>query len=128
MKPQLLCTFAHKKDLNIIVDHITSSYTILERRLFVFTDSEIPADAYITYNIANDTRHQTANTIMIHRKKETNTLYTVNALNAIIRACNNGLLDKTFIINWDTYRDSLLLTQDQDVRHVHLRLFKRIDL
>jgi hypothetical protein len=65
---------------------------------------------------------------MIHRKKETNTLYTVNALNAIIRACNNGLLDKTFIINWDTYRDSLLLTQDQDVRHVHLRLYKRIDL
>ncbi len=128
MKPQLLCTFAHKKDLNIIVDHITNSYTILERRLFVFTDAEVPADAYITYNISNDTQHQTANTIMIHRKKETNTLYTVNALNAIIRACNNGLLDKTYVINWDTYRDSLLLTQDHDVRHVHLRLFKRIDL
>ena len=128
MKTQLLCTFAHKKDLELIVDYVTKSYTRSERRMFVFSDSDNRNDLYVTFNIEATGYSKTPNTISIHRKKETNTLYTVNALNAIIRACNNGLLDKTFIINWDTYRDSLLLTQDQDVRHVHLRLYKRIDL
>ena len=127
LKTQLLCTFAHKSDLNIITEYIQTSYEIPESRIFVFSNATVPDNLYCTYN-ANAGTQRGQNTISIHRKKETNTLYTVNALNAIIRACNNGLLDKTFIINWDTYRDSLLLTQDQDVRHVHLRLYKRIDL
>ena len=65
---------------------------------------------------------------MIHRKKETNTLYTVNALNAIIKKVNNGILDKKFIIQWENYSNSLLLTDGDDVRHIHLDLHKRIDL
>ena len=65
---------------------------------------------------------------MIHRKKETNTLYTVNALNAIIRKVNNGILDKKFIIEWENYSNSLLLTDGDEARHIHLDLHKRIDL
>ena len=71
---------------------------------------------------------KTPNTIMIHRKKETNTLYTVNALNAIIKKTNNGVLDKKFIINWPLYENSLMLNDGNEVRHIHLDLYKRIDL
>jgi len=46
------------------------------------------------------------NTINIHRKKSTNTLYTINALNEII-AQNNGSRD----IDWSEYEKCLLLTQ-----------------
>ena len=65
---------------------------------------------------------------MIHRKTDTNTLYTVNALNVIILKANNGILDKKFIINWPNYQNSLLLTEGSDLRHIHLNLHKRIDL
>lgn len=128
MKPQLLCTFAHRKDLDIITDYIITSYTIVERRLFVFSDADVRNDLYVTYNVDTADTKRIPNTILIHRKKETNTMYTVNALNTIIREANNGILDKTYLINWITYRNSLLLTNGDGLRHIQLQLFKRIDL
>ena len=128
MKTQLLCTFAHRKDLDLISDYITKSYTVAERRIFVFSDADNKNDLYLTYNIERGAFTKTPNTISIHRKKETNTLYTVNALNTIIVKANNGVLDKTFIINWETYRNSLLLTSDNDLRPISLELMRRIDL
>ena len=128
MKPQLLCTFAHRKDLDLILDYIISSYTISERRLFVFADDNIYNDMYITFNVETADTKRIPNTILVHRKKETNTMYTVNALNVIIREANNGILDKTFIINWNAYRNSILLTSDDALRHVQLKMHKRVDL
>jgi hypothetical protein len=123
-----LCTFAHRKDIELIVDYISKSYTVSEKRIFVFSDAEKRAEVYVTYNVEPDDYSKTPNTIMIHRKKETNTLYTVNALNAIIKKANNGILDKTFVINWPFYENSLLLTDGEELRHIHLDLHKRIDL
>ena len=128
MKTQLLCTFAHRKDLDLIIDYISKSYTISEKRMFVFSNAEKSSELYVTYNVEPDDYKKTPNTIMIHRKKETNTLYTVNALNAIIKKSNNGVLDKKFVINWQIYDNSLMLTDGDDVRHIHLDLHKRIDL
>jgi len=128
LKTQLLCTFAHRKDLDLISDYITKSYTVAERRIFVFADADNKNDLYLTYNIERGAFTKTPNTISIHRKKETNTLYTVNALNTIIVKANNGVLDKTFVINWETYRNSLLLTSDNDLRPISLELMRRIDL
>jgi hypothetical protein len=128
LKTQLLCTFAHRKDLDLISDYITKSYTVAERRIFVFSDADNKSDLYLTYNIERGAFTKTPNTISIHRKKETNTLYTVNALNTIIVKANNGVLDKTFVINWETYRNTLLLTSDNDLRPIPLELMRRIDL
>ena len=128
MRTQLLCTFAHRKDLELIVDYISKSYSVSEKRMFVFSDADKKSDLYVTYNVEPDDYGKTPNTIMIHRKKETNTLYTVNALNAIIRKVNNGVLDKSFIIEWENYSNSLLLTDGDELRHIHLDLHKRIDL
>ena len=128
MRTQLLCTFAHRKDLDLIIDYISKSYTISEKRMFVFSNADRDSELYVTYNVEPDDYKKTPNTIMIHRKKETNTLYTVNALNAIIRKSNNGVLDKKFVINWQIYDNSLMLTDGDDVRHIHLDLYKRIDL
>jgi len=128
VRTQLLCTFAHRKDLELIVDYVKKSYTVSEKRMFVFTDADNKSDIYVTYNVVPDDYGKTPNTIMIHRKTDTNTLYTVNALNVIILKANNGILDKKFIINWPTYQNSLLLTEGSDLRHIHLNLHKRIDL
>ena len=128
MKTQLLCTFAHKKDLDLITDYITKSYTITERKMFVFSDADNRNDLYVTFNIEAVGYTKTPNTISIHRKKETNTLYTVNALNTIICAANNGVLDKMFQVDWTLYRNSLLLTNDEGLRRIQLQLMRRINL
>ena len=127
VKTQLLCTFAHKSDLNIVVDYIQQSYIIPEQRIFVFSNAEATDNLYCTYNADAGTQRG-QNTISIHRKKETNTLYTVNALNTIIRNANNGLLDKSFMVDWTLYRNSLLLTNEEALRKIQLQLVRRIDL
>lgn len=68
------------------------------------------------------------NTISLHRKKETNTLYTVNALNMIIKKANNGILDKTFVIDWSLYENMLLLTANNDLKRVCLGIHEIISV
>jgi hypothetical protein len=64
----------------------------------------------------------------LHRKKESNSLYTINALNILVKQLNNGVLDKTFQINWNNYRNSVLLTQGEDLRIINTRIYKIINL
>ena len=68
------------------------------------------------------------NTILLHRKKESNTLYTINALNTLIKKLNNGVLDTSYIINWHDYKNSILLTNGPDLRKLDTSIHKIIDL
>jgi hypothetical protein len=124
LKTQLLCTFAHKTDLNIVTEYIQTNYEIPEQRIFVFSNANVQDNLYCTYN-ANETSRRGQNTISIHRKKETNTLYTVNALNEVIRAVNNGVLDKTYQLEWANYQNSFILTDDESFRIIPLVFFKK---
>ena len=125
MKTQLLCTFAHKSDINIITEYIQNNYEIPESRIFIFSNANVPNNLYCTYN-ALDSNRRGQNTISIHRKKETNTLYTVNALNEVIRVVNNGVLDKSYQLDWTAYQNSFILTDDNGYRVINLVFFKKI--
>lgn len=127
MRTQLLCTFAHKKDLTLVVDYITATYILPENKIFVFSDANDTDELFCTYNIESGTI-KGKNTILVHRKKESNTLYTVNALNGLIRTINNGILDKSFVIDWQLYRNSILLANENDLRQIELVLYKIIKL
>jgi hypothetical protein len=67
------------------------------------------------------------NTILLHRKKESNTLYTINALNTLIKTLNKGVLDTKYIVNWHEYRNSILLTNGPDLRKLDTSIYKIID-
>jgi len=126
VRTQLLCTFAHKNNLDIVTEYIKQNFEIPENRIFVFSNYENRNDLYCTFN-AEDTGYRGKNTISIHRKKETNTLYTVNALNEVIKDLNNGILDKTMIIPWEAFENSFILTDDNGYRRIDLVFFKRIN-
>lgn len=111
MKPQLLCTFAQRDDVNIVIEYIKQNFEIPDRRVFIFENARDTNKLYCTYNI-EPSSIKGINTISVHRKKESNTLYTVNALNELIRIVNNGVLDKTYRVDWNNYKNSLLLTSD----------------
>ena len=125
MKTQLLCTFAHRNNLDIVIEYIKQNFTIPETRIFVFENANKQHELYCTYN-AEDNGFRGKNTISIHRKKETNTLYTVNALNEIIVEQNNGVLDKTFKLDWPRYENSFILTTNPGYKVVELKFFTRI--
>lgn len=123
MKANLLCTFVHKNDLDLILDFIEQTYKLDSNVIFVLSNLKKPYQLYCTYNVVGN-YNLTSNTILIHRKSDTNTLYTINALNEIIRNMNNGLLDMTIQIPWDNYRNTLILSQGAEVINIPLKLEK----
>ena len=125
MRTQLLCTFAHKNNLDIVIEYIKQNFTIPEHRIFVFANEEIRSELYCTFN-AEYNGFRGKNTISIHRKKETNTLYTVNALNEVIMNLNNGILDKSMLLPWENFENSFLLTTENGYKRVDLVFVNRI--
>jgi len=126
MKTQLLCTFAKKDNLNEIIDIIISCNKILFDKIYVFNNTHEPTNLICTYNVEFETDFMEGipNTISLHRKKHTNTLYTINALNQIILQLNNGVLDKKFPIPWDNYRNCILLYNDDKLVEIKTKIHK----
>ena len=79
----------------------------------------------LSYNIILDS-HKTflLDSILVHRKKETNTIYTINALNELIMNLNNGVLDKKFPIEWERYRDTMLLKKTDGLKMLKIQVVK----
>jgi len=119
MRTQLLCTFTKSKLLTKCVDKIIETYDVLYNKIFVLNNNDNKSELMCTYNIDSSKDIQILpDTISLHRKKQTNTLYTINALNECIKNSNNGVLDTTFQLNWDNYRNSILVTNDDGLRRI----------
>jgi hypothetical protein len=122
---KLFCTFSPKESLDDTLKQINREYTILYKKIFVLASPD--SEEYMcTYNIeieGGQTRIL-PNTILLHRKKESNTLYTINALNTLIKTLNSGVLDSTFPINWPDYKNSILLTQGEDLKRLNTTIHK----
>jgi hypothetical protein len=120
---QLLCTFSGN-NYKELIEKIKQFYTVVENKFFVFINLKNNKEYFITYNISslNIENKKFPNTISIHRKKNYNTLYTLNGMNKLIVEENNGTFDKTFQLNWELYRNCLILTTDIGPKIVSLKL------
>ena len=130
MNNRLYCTFTSVDDIEIIINKIQSSYVILFDKIFVL-ESLDGEKIMLTYNV--DMNNSAAdsmmdNTILVHRKKQTNTLYTINALNEVIKSLNNGVLDKSFAVNWNDYRNCILLIQTEGFNRIDTKIKEIINL
>jgi hypothetical protein len=129
LKNKLFCTFSPKDRLEDTLDTIRGEYTIMYSKIFVLESED--SDEYLcTYNIEiqSDNTKVLPNTILLHRKKETNTLYTINSLNLLIKSLNEGVLDTSFRIEWQNYRNTVLLTQGDDLRKLSTKIYKIVNL
>jgi hypothetical protein len=130
MANKLFCTFTAPEELDNTLNTLTTKYTILYSKIFVL--ESLSTEEYVcTYNIDTFNMEQQSvlpNTILLHRKKESNTLYTINALNALIKSLNNGVLDTNYRITWLDYKNSILLIQNNDLNIIQTKIFKIINL
>ena len=122
MNNKLYCTFLQNEEVNEVVERILEEHDILFNKIFVLVALD-DNKTMLTYNIDGPVYNlQLPNTILVHRKKQTNTLYTINALNEVIRYLNNGVLDTTYQVDWTRFRNSLLLTRPGGFKKVRTRL------
>jgi hypothetical protein len=124
MNNKLYCTFVQEGEEDAIVQDLFNKYPILFGKIFIL--SSLDEDkVIITYNIDYSNFYENIhipNTILVHRKKQTNTLYTINALNEVIKYLNGGVLDTSYRIPWESYRNSLLLTQELGFKKIRTKL------
>ena len=130
MNNRLYCTFAPVDTYEEMVNTIRTSYVILFNKIFLL-ESLDGEKIMLTYNVdMNNSTKDTMvdNTILVHRKKQTNTLYTINALNELIKSLNNGYLDKTYTVNWENYKNCILLIQTEGFNRIDTKIKEIINL
>ena len=130
MNNKLYCTFTTANDVEFLTNKIQSSYVILFNKIFVL-ESLDGEKTMLTYNVDmnnSSSESMVENTILVHRKKQTNTLYTINALNELIKSLNNGVLDKRFPIEWNDYKNCILLIQTEGFNKIDTKIKEIINL
>ena len=124
MKTQLLITFTTEPKCDSALGTIKTGFTLFSKKIFVLT-LENSEELVISYNIIPSPSSKfLPNTIMVHRKRETNTLYTINALNRLIQSLNGGILDKNYMLNWDDYKNGVLLTSDDSFKFMRTTIYR----
>jgi|TARA_R100000353_G_scaffold50598_1_gene40169 hypothetical protein len=125
---KLFCTFTDLDNLDGLLEEIKSKYTIIYNKLFVL--EIVGKDEFvITYNVDQGNVHTIPdNTILVHRKKESNTLYTINALNELIKKLNGGVVDSSYQVDWQHYKNCILLTQHNELNQLNTKIYKIIEL
>lgn len=127
---KLFCTFTSREDLEEMLATIQRKYTILYGKIFVL-ESDDSDELICTYNVDSTNLNSNAlldNTILTHRRKETRTLYTINSLNCLIAKLNGGIVDHNFMINWDEYRNCILLTRAGEFCRINTKVHRILDL
>ena len=128
MNNKLFCTFSTEADLEQNLSQIKDKYKIIYNKIFVLYSKS--QDEYIcTYNV--DFGNVSAfleNTILVHRKKESNTLYTINALNELIKKLNGGVVDTSYKVDWQHYKNCILLTQHNELNQLNTKIYKIIEV
>ena len=125
---KLFCTFTDKEGMDQLINELKETYNIIYNKMFVL--EIVGKDEYvITYNVEQgNVSNIPANTILVHRKKDSNTLYTINALNELIKKLNGGVVDTKFPIEWAHYKNCILLTNNNELNQLNTKIHRIIEI
>ncbi len=131
MRTQLLCTFTNKENLDIITDQIKNTYNVVFNKIYVLQNEDDTNELICTYNVDGSSQidyNAIKGTISLHRKKHSNTLYTINGLNEVVANLNNGVIDSKFIVPWENFKNTLLITNSDGLNKISTRIYKIIKI
>lgn len=128
MSNKLVCTFSTEDALEVTLNTIQQKYKIIYNKIFIL-HAKSQEEFVITYNVdLGNVATFIPNTVLVHRKKESNTLYTINSLNRLIESLNGGVLDTNFRVEWNDYQNCILLTKGPELKRVNTKLYKIVEL
>jgi hypothetical protein len=127
---QLLCTFTTVDDLDQTVEEIKKAYTLVFNKIYLLENTEDSSQLVLTYNVNKTTsnvKNPPASTISVHRKKQTNTIYTINAINKLIEE-KLGRLDKSYRVDWEELQNTVLVTAYGKLKVVNTKLIDILNI
>jgi hypothetical protein len=114
-----------KYEIDEKLDDIKNEFRVLNNKVFLLKSQDLVNELILSYNVLLDSHKDfLPGSILVHRKKESNTIYTINALNELIMNLNNGVLDKTYPIEWETYRDIMMLKKPEGLKIIKIELIR----
>lgn len=128
-KSLLLASFVPKSELYDAINQITKTIDLDRDSIFIFLNESDPDEYILSYNLSAEyanVKFSTIwrNTISVHRKKQTNTLYSLNAMNEYIKGKCHGELDKNYHINWMEFENKFLVIKNGKLKTIPVRLVK----
>jgi hypothetical protein len=90
-------------------------------KLYLF-DTDSTGEYLITFNTNGVNNYTLSHSISLHRHKLTNTLFTLNALNSIIKEQNGNFLDPNFEVDFSEYRNTCLTGRLNQIKVVRTRI------
>ena len=130
MNTQLLCLFTTKEELNKSVEFIMGNYTLVNPNVFVLENKSKVEECYITFNVEKGSVAIPSDwkTILVHRKKQSNSIYTINALNEVVKSKTGGMLDNSYIIDWEEFRNCILTTSNTGYKKIPTKVVKSFNV
>jgi hypothetical protein len=130
MNNKIICSFILLNEYKYFIKNIEKLYTFTKHNIFLFEGKNNNETKYfLTYNIeVNNINYLPSNTILLHRNKTHNVLYSINSLNILIKKLNNGILNKTYSIPWDNYKNTLLLCDNNNIKQLNTKIIDIIKI
>lgn len=124
---KFVCTFSSDEFLEKDLDYIKRHVVVKFNKIVILQNIE-SKKLYFIYQIPIEQTkdlYKIKDTIMVHRKKQTNTIFTINSLNQLIKQNNDGILDKEYMISWVNYKNMIiLLDKNNNINKVEVTLKK----
>lgn len=126
MNTQLLCLFTTKNELDKSINFILENYKLVNPNVFVLENKQQVEECYITFNVEKGSVAIPSDwkTILVHRKKQSNSIYTINALNEVVKSKTGGMQDNSYMIDWEEFRNCILTTSNQGYKKIPTKVFK----
>ena len=109
------------------VEFIANNLELTNSMVFLLEQKTETPRLFLTYNAVTQKGrrfHPSLFTMRVHRKKQTNTLYTINALNLAIAAEHDGKTGRDLKLNWENYQNSILLTTGKKLQSHPIEVLK----
>lgn len=121
---QLLCTFSKSQTYIDEIDALANYYTIVDSKIYVLQSGSNRDDIFLTFNVMKTGGAFYPHTMSVHRKKEYNIIYSINALNELIKLENDGVASSSHQISWENYRNCFITARDGKVKITPTKLLK----
>ena len=129
----MLATFVRgeEEEIDKAIEKILDTVSLTNKFIFVLSQKSDPKKKIITYNSSLQGQAVIKNeyyTIRVHRKKKTNTLYTINGLNLAIEAEHGGQRGKHLKLDWEKYRSHVIVSHGNALKAIPVILEKILEI
>ena len=130
MNTQLLCLFTTKEELEKATNFVLTNYTLTNPNVFILENKLKEEEVFITFNVEKGSAPIASEwkTILVHRKKQSNSIYTINALNEVVKSKTGGMLDNSYMIDWEEFRNCIITTSNLGYKKIPTKVFKSFNV